>query len=533
MLKKRILLVALLSGISVVAMDHIKEMSPGKEASRNEEETLVKICLTDSAQSDTPHEIEISVRLAKLIGALNNDLVEDPSTKNSIFPLLNMTLVQWQLIEPLLEHVYRITHDAFNAGRLRKEIIAEYNKLDAQSLIDLIHALDYADIPLLLDIACDEVKKSNHWRFNFEQINSLPGDMGNGIILDKILASCGPMRARELAVCRGHEYGVRSVCITKDGKIVSGSDDGTVRVWDVEGKELVVCRGHKDRVTSICVTKNNNIVSGSHDKTIRVWDMAGYQLAECRGHEGLVASVYVTQDGKIVSGSYDQTVRVWDMRGKELAVCRGHEDSVLSVCVTHDGKIVSGSSDKTIRVWGMQGNELVVCRGHEGLVKSVCVTKDGKIVSGSWDKTVRIWDMEGKELAVCRGHGAWVLSVCVTNDSRIVSGSRDKTICVWDMFGQELAVCRGHELWVGSVCTANDGKIVSGSDDQTVRVWDVGLLGRIVHMDEDQARTLWELLHNTSQNAWDCNLQVWKEIEKILREDTPVAQAKINKNNNE
>ena len=51
--KKHILLVALLSGISVVAMDHTKEMPSGKEASRNEEETLVKICLTDSANSDT------------------------------------------------------------------------------------------------------------------------------------------------------------------------------------------------------------------------------------------------------------------------------------------------------------------------------------------------------------------------------------------------------------------------------------------------------------------------------------------------
>ena len=54
----------------------------------------------------------------------------------------------------------RITHDEINAVQLRKEIIAEYGKLDAKSLIELIHALDYADIPLLLEIACDEVKQS-------------------------------------------------------------------------------------------------------------------------------------------------------------------------------------------------------------------------------------------------------------------------------------------------------------------------------------------------------------------------------------
>ena len=62
------------------------------------------------------------------------------------------------------------------------------------------------------------------------------------------------MPARELAVCRGHEDWVSSVCVTKDGKIVSGSDDRTVRVWDMQGKELAVCRGHEDSVRSVCVT---------------------------------------------------------------------------------------------------------------------------------------------------------------------------------------------------------------------------------------------------------------------------------------
>ena len=100
--KKHILLLALLSGISVVVMDRAKEMPLGKEASRNEEETRVKICLTDTANSDTPHKVEVPVRLAKLMGTLN-ELVEDPKTKDSVFLLPNITLVQWQLIEPQLE----------------------------------------------------------------------------------------------------------------------------------------------------------------------------------------------------------------------------------------------------------------------------------------------------------------------------------------------------------------------------------------------------------------------------------------------
>ncbi len=102
-----------------------------------------------------------------------------------------MTLVQWRLIEPQLEHVYGITHDEINAGQLREEIIAEYEKIDAKCLIELIHALDYADIPLLLEVACEVVEYHDLERFTFEQIVTMPGAIGYRIILDKILTSCG------------------------------------------------------------------------------------------------------------------------------------------------------------------------------------------------------------------------------------------------------------------------------------------------------------------------------------------------------
>ncbi len=220
-----------------------------------------------------------------------------------------------------------------------------YIKLEAKSLIELICELDYAYIPLLLEIACKEVKKSYLGKVSFEEIISLPEDMGNRIILDNVLRLGGPMFAKEFAVGSVHENLVRSVCVTHDGKIVSGSWDCTVRVWDIQGKALAICRGHEYWVDSICVMQDGQIVSGSADKTVRVWDMQDNQLAICRGHEDLLFSVCVRTSGKIVSGSEDKTVRVWDMQGNQLAVCRDHEDAVLSVCVTKDGEIVSRARD--------------------------------------------------------------------------------------------------------------------------------------------------------------------------------------------
>ena len=56
---------------------------------------------------------------------------------------------------------------------------------------------------------------------------------------------CGICRAKNLRYAEAMKVMVYSVCVTNDGKIVSGSDDQTIRVWDMQGKELAICRGHE------------------------------------------------------------------------------------------------------------------------------------------------------------------------------------------------------------------------------------------------------------------------------------------------
>jgi WD40 repeat protein len=112
---------------------------------------------------------------------------------------------------------------------------------------------------------------------------------------------------------------IRSVAFSPDGsKIVSGSFDKTIRVWDAStGIEMLPpLRGHDDRILSVAFSPDGSkIVSGSSDKTIRVWDAStGVEmLPPLRGHDYLIWSVAFSPDGsKIVSGSDDKTIRVWD-----------------------------------------------------------------------------------------------------------------------------------------------------------------------------------------------------------------------------
>jgi len=67
----------------------------------------------------------------------------------------------------------------------------------------------------------------------------------------------------------------------------SGSDDGTVRLWDVEtGRTLRVLEGHTATVTSVAWSADQRLaLSGSDDDTVRLWDVeTGRSLRVFEGH---------------------------------------------------------------------------------------------------------------------------------------------------------------------------------------------------------------------------------------------------------
>jgi hypothetical protein len=130
-----------------------------------------------------------------------------------------------------------------------------------------------------------------------------------------------------------------------------------VRVWDPRRPDAppIVLAGHRSGVWSVAWAPDGRLASGSRDGTVRVWDPRRPDAPPLvlTGHTATVRSVAWAPDGRLASGSSDGTVRVWDPRRSDAppVVLTGHTATVRSVAWAPDGRLASGSTDLTVRVW--------------------------------------------------------------------------------------------------------------------------------------------------------------------------------------
>jgi WD40 repeat protein len=242
------------------------------------------------------------------------------------------------------------------------------------------------------------------------------------------------------------------------------------------GGALIRTIVHPGRAYALAVLPDGRVVSGSSNRTLRVWDVeSGQTLQTLEGHSAWVSAVAVLDRRRVISASRDKTLRVWDVEsGQTLQTLEGHSDEVTAVAVLDSRRVVSASRDKMLRVWDVEsGQTLRALEGHSNWVTAVAVLDHRRVVSGSYDGKLRVWDVEsGHALQALRGH-SWITAV-VVDGRRVVAGSIDGTLRVWDVeSGQILQSLEGHSDHVRAVAVLDGRRVVSGSDDRTLRVWDM------------------------------------------------------------
>ena len=92
------------------------------------------------------------------------------------------------------------------------------------------------------------------------------------------------LKGRPRCILIGHEYEVSGAKVLEDGRILSYSDDDTLRLWSSNGRPLSVLEGHTGEVIGVKILKDSRILSYSSDDTLRLWSSNGKPLSVLEGH---------------------------------------------------------------------------------------------------------------------------------------------------------------------------------------------------------------------------------------------------------
>jgi len=234
-------------------------------------------------------------------------------------------------------------------------------------------------------------------------VTILRGPGGKATIWDCVSG----MMLRELHGCDVKGRLLSATFTPYGSHIVTTSDDGTARMWDVETGLLSGVVRHGAPVSSAEFSPNGSLLlTASLDGTARIWPAGGGEpLLTLTCDKPVNMATFNSQGSHILTIVGDGLVQVWAVGSNEMTPSDTHpelEGAVYSACFSPDGKqILTACADRKVRMWHVASGEFMEFVGHTDAVGSACFNRDGtRVLSTAVDGTSRVWDAEtGDELA--------------------------------------------------------------------------------------------------------------------------------------
>jgi WD40 repeat protein len=282
-------------------------------------------------------------------------------------------------------------------------------------------------------------------------------------------------------VIPAHDGVIWRLAYLPDGRrVVTGSKDGTVKVWNLESREQEgTSMEHESEIKGFAVTRDGTkVISGDEDGNIKVWNIESHELVKEWTHPESSPEIAISLDDRLIAvGAW--RVGVYTMEGRQVNRSIEVGKAVWSMCFSPNGnKLACGTRDD-IHVYDIDNSTLVLgpLRGHEKRVSCMLWSRDGgTLSSGSYDKTIRCWNSDtGEQIGrPWTGHTDHIRSLSLSPDGSILtSASVDHTVRFWDAttgnpVGQQLQ----HDTLVHAVRFSPFGESVASAGwDGNIYLW--------------------------------------------------------------
>jgi WD40 repeat protein len=267
----------------------------------------------------------------------------------------------------------------------------------------------------------------------------------------------------------------------RDGTLLAtGSDAGTVRVWNASSGELVdtIEGGVAETRGQFSPATDTLVLADAESPDVRVWSRedgtvtTAFRAPEA---EGLNTARFDSEGERIVYADTNGRLAVRTLSSGADVRLGGSPEVVWDAQFSTDGKRVAAiSASGTTAVWRLDQPERPerLLEGHRGDVNGLDYGADDRLVTAGSDRTVRVWPARGTTSLALLGHTRDATDAAFSlNGSKVVSASMDRTLRLWDSStGVMLAVLETAPAEINFMQMSSDGQIATLDEDLTLRV---------------------------------------------------------------
>jgi WD40 repeat protein len=244
--------------------------------------------------------------------------------------------------------------------------------------------------------------------------------------------------------------GVSSIVYSVKGDLLaSGSNDGTVRIWDTSsGERRKSLGGQKQLISDIDISQDGNyLASASHDGTVNIWGIESGETISLPGLSGAILSLDYSPGDSYLAVGASNAAWIWDVTHNPPRIIHTQKypgAQVNSVEFSPGGELVAqGLSDNSVYIRkAMDGTIIARLGGHDGDILTTAFSPDGNyFVSGSTDAVVNVWeitqlakdDYQFENILSVR-HVDWINDLAFSPDSKLLAlASYRSEVQVWEI----------------------------------------------------------------------------------------------------
>ncbi|KAL9678836.1 hypothetical protein QQ045_016687 [Rhodiola kirilowii] len=234
-------------------------------------------------------------------------------------------------------------------------------------------------------------------------VDMADSDFANVIVPPKVFS----IREKPLYEYKGHFDHVLDLSWSKKGHLLSSSADKTVRLWQVGQNSCLGIFAHNNYVTSVQFNPENDdyFISGSIDGKVRIWEVQGCQVIDWTDTKEIITAVCYRPDGMGgIVGSLTGNCLFYSIKDNRMELdnqvslqgkkkLQGKRITGFQFYPRDPSKVMVTSADSAVRI--LCGID-VICKlkgSRSSSQISASFTADGKqIVSINEDCNVHVWN---------------------------------------------------------------------------------------------------------------------------------------------